>query len=307
MDPFHCLFTSSVVDKLAKVQRAKPSKWDSAGLPVRERHVTMACSGPEPSRGRWARRKSWAAYLRAAERCGLLGSSDVVGRLVGADDDGFRSALAECLVAWFFDVRRRVKVRPNAEAKTAKNFDLVLEGNEITVSAEVKAPYVPRLNQSFSGNDSATLRASIEKAGTQFKKDRPNLVVLVPLLRTQLQMNRSQLLKATIGESALSVFVSLDGSPPPKPQPTFLQQGKLAKIWPDGNGAFRTDLTRISAVVTIEESYVERSSGLRIGHSVIVIHNPFATHPIPREFFGRVPQWLARNGRMGWSDRYRGM
>ena len=308
MQPIHRLFTADVLDSLARIRRPAPSPWDSDGIPVRERHLVVTCSGPEPSRARWARRSAWAAYLRAAERCGLLESPDVVARLVGTDDDGFRSALAECLATWFFAVRRRVSVRPNPAPKTKKNFDLLLEGaGAMSLNAEVKAPYVPLSNRSWAGDDAAVLRESIEKAGTQLNKDSPNVVVLVPLLRTSVTSHRSQLLKATIGEHALSVPIVRDRRPPPKPKPTFLQEGKLAKLWPERNGAFRTDLTRISAVMTIEEHLVERGAELRVAQSVVVIHNPFATHRIPRSFFGSAPQWLTTSsGKMGWSDRYRG-
>jgi len=150
------------------------------------------------------------------------------------------------------------------------------------------------------------LRKGIEHAGTQLTKGQPNIVVFVPLLRSPVYTDRHQLLKATIGEPALNVFVSLDGSEPPRPEPTFLQKGKLAKLWAAGGGAFRTDLTRVSAVMTIEHRRDDGPSGPRLSPIVVVIHNPFADKPVAPSFFGRVPQLTVRNGRMRWSDGYTG-
>jgi arginine deiminase len=70
-----------------------------------------------------------------------------------------------------------------------------------------------------------------------------------------------------------------------------------------GDAAFRTDLTRVSAVMTIEQ---RRSEETRLVPSVVVIHNPFASRPLPRSFFGRVPQLVFAKGVMRWTDRYKG-
>jgi hypothetical protein len=227
-------------------------------------------------------------------------------RLIGDDDNGFRSAMAECCTAWYFVHRRRAKVAPNTASKATKNFDLVIRRGNLTVHAEVKAPYVPLLNNFGSGDDARVLQKCVEDAGTQFRKGQANVVVLVPLLRTPISLDRGQLLKATIGEPALQIFVSLDGSKPPPPAPTFLQRGKLAKLWPAGGGAFRTDLTRVSAVMAIEKRRVESARGPRLVPVVVVIHNPFAAYPLAPTFFGEVPQWIAQDGTMHWSDRYEG-
>jgi hypothetical protein len=56
--------------------------------------------------------------------------------------------------------------------------------------------------------------------------------------------------------------------------------------------------------MTIEQRRIEET---RLVPSVVVIHNPFASHPLPRSFFGRVPQWIAKRGFMRWSDRYNAM
>jgi hypothetical protein len=305
-DPLRHLFGPDVLARLAKVRRPQPSPHDHAGIPVRNRHLVIAATGPEPSPSRWAHQQAWVAYLKVADSCGLLNAPDVVSRLTGDDDDGFRSAMAECCAAWYFARKRRARVSPNPASKASKNFDLVVERGVLKLHAEVKAPYVPLVNSSWAGDDASMLRRCVETAGEQFTKGQPNLVVLVPLLRTPVSMHRDQLLKATIGEHALAVpLPPRDGSKRRKPEPIFLQRGKLAKLWPaKGDAAFRTDLTRVSAVMTIEQRRVEET---RLVPSVVVIHNPFASHPLPRSFFGRVPQLIVEGGFMRWSDRYNGV
>ncbi len=300
------MFTTDVLDRLARLSRPEPSKWDSNGNPTRERHLVLGVTRQDPCGWRSAHRRAWASYLRVAAACGLLDTPGVPSRLLGNDDDGFRGAMAECCTAWFFARRRRAKVTRNPASKTTKNFDLVVERDGLVVHAEVKAPYVPQLNRSWSNDDSKVLRKCVEGAGSQFTKGQANIVVLVPLLPMPVWMARHHLLKATIGEPALNVFVSKDDSKPPPPEPTFLQRGKLAKLWPADGGAFRTDLTRVSAVMTIEQRRVDGARGARLTPVVVVIHNPFAAKPLNPTFFGRVPQWVLRDGTMCWSDRYTG-
>lgn len=134
------------------------------------------------------------------------------------------------------------------------------------------------------------------------------MVVLVPLLRSPIFTDRDQLVKATIGEQALDVFLALsaDAPPPPAPRPRFLQTGKLAKLRPARDGASQTDLTRVSAVVSIEQTSAEGPGSSRLVPAVVVVHNPFGTTRIPPTFFGNVPQLIDRRGVMCWSDRYEG-
>lgn len=298
--PLRELFTPDVLDRLANKSRPAPSKWDTEGECIRRRDLVLRTIGrPSSSPSRIALQRAWASYLRVADACGLLAIPDVRSRLVGSDDEGFRSVMAECCAAWYFARRRRARVIPNPASKATKNFDLVIERDGLTVHAEVKAPYVPRLNKGWAGDDSEVLSTAVKKAGEQFKRGHSNLVVLVPSLRTPISDERGQLLKALIGKQVLEVFVSLDGSKAPPPKPVFLQNGKLAKRWPDGEGAFRSHLTRVSAVMSIEH----RREGARLVPAVVVVHNPFATSPLPREFFGKVPQWLVDGGTMRWSDR----
>ena len=300
------VFSSEVLARLEKVQRPQPSPWDDAGIPIRERHHIVQLTGPSPSPARWARRNAWDRYLRAASACRLL-DDELLSRLRDRDDDLFRGAMAECLVAWFFLRRRRMEVVPRPDGSATKNVDLAIRGEGLEVATEVKAPFVPRTHSSWNGSDEDAILKSLRKAGTQCKGGRPNLVVLVPILRSHVFNQRHQLINATIGERVLIVPVSLDGSPPEPERAGFNQNGHLAKLWRQPQGPFRTVLTRVSAVLSIEEGFAHRGGNLHIGHWVVAVHNPFAAHPIPPQFFGRIPQWIVRDGMMGWSDKYRGI
>lgn len=300
------LFPASVRRRLASIGRPRPSKWDDAGIPVRQRHLIVAPVGPKTLPYRAARRRAWALYLAAAEAAGLL-DVETRSRLTGDDDENFRASMAECLTAWFFAQPLRHAIRARPEATTAKNVDFEITNSAGTaVRVEVKAPYVPLTSDSWAGDDAPIIRGLLKDAGRQFKKAHPNLLVVVPLFRNPVYLARSQAIEALIGQWAWSVPIMLD--PDDEPQETttvFLQNGKLAKRWPAPDGGVRTDLTRVSAVMTIEERMVDDPAGnLRIDHAVSVVHNPFAALPIAREFFGDLPQLVRVDGRMSWTDGY---
>ncbi len=276
------------------------------GRDIQNRHRILGANASASS-GERALHDAWATYLAVASACGLLTDRDGIARLTGTSDDGFRSALAECAAAWFLaTLGFAVKARP--EPTTARNVDLLATLGATDVYVEVKAPYVPRPRQGWAGDDADTLLKCVMDAGNgQFKRGRANLLVIAPALRAEIYNDRSQLLKATIGEEALAVPISLDDSPAPPPHPTFLQTGKLARPRRNAQGAFTTDFTRISAVMSLEHRFRHVSDDeTEVLHAAIVIHNPFAAIPLDATSFGDLPQWVVRDGMMGWSDRYRG-
>ena len=199
-----------------------------------------------------------------------------------------------------------VAVTSKPESKAQKNVDFLARRDALELYGEVKSPYVPLLNGVGSGDDSKSLRSCVQTAGEQFKKGRCNIIFLAPVLRTPIHMFREQLVKAVIGESALTVYVSLDPAhPAPPAEPTFLQTGKLARLHPKGDGTVTTDYTRISAVVSVEQILVEAATGERnVDHRITVVHNPFAENGVPIELFGAYPQLIKRaDGNMEWTDR----
>ena len=299
------LFTDEVLERLARLPRAPASPWDDGGIPVRRRHDVVRCTGPEPWRSGWALKCAWEDYLTAANECGLLADAELRASLTGTDDESFRGAMAECMVTWFVMRNVGLAVTPKPDPKTQKNVDFSARRDSLEIFGEVKAPYVPLSNGVFSGDDSRNLRSCVEAAGPQFKRGRCNVLFIAPVLRTPIHMNRDQLVKAVIGQSALTVYVSLrPGRAAPPPEPTFLQTGKLARLHPQKDGTIHTDYTRIGAVVSVEQVLQEVSGSRSVKHQITVVHNPFAETPLPTELFDPFPQLVMRtDGNMEWTDR----
>jgi hypothetical protein len=206
-------------------------------------------------------KRAWESYLGAARDCGLLADAELVANLIGTDDESFRGALAECNAAWFLG-QLGLTVTPKPEPKNGKNIDFAVARGEFTFYVEVKAPYVPQLTKHGSGDDSRVLRGRVEAAGEQFKRGRCNVLLLVPVLRTSIHSFREPLVKAVLGEHALRISVSLDPNvKAPPPELVFKQDGKLARLHPQPDGSVKTDLTRISAVVSLEYVLVPQRQG----------------------------------------------
>jgi len=302
------LFTSDVIDRLARIRRASDSPFDKAGAVFRNRHTFLSGSAAAAGSGARAMRRAWASYVDAADDYGLLDDPEFVAALVGDDDDAFRGALAECCVASFLSSLPALRVRARPEAKSGKNVDMRVMGGGIEFDVEVKAPFVPRTSNHWRGTDTKAILASIKDAGTQFKRNRKNLLVLVPTFRTPVHHHRGQLVEAVLGQRAISVHVSLDGSDPPPPEPTFVQNGKLARLRRTQGGDVSTDFTRIGAIMSIEQRYRDlEDDEVEVRQAVVVVHNPFATQPINASVFRDVPQ-LVRDGHvMRWTDEYTGV
>jgi hypothetical protein len=251
-------------------------------------------------------RAAWANYLSAADACGLLADADVVARLTNDDDGGFRSSLAECESAWLLQERGFV-VRPRPDPPSKRGVDLLAVLGELNVYVEVKAPLVERPTGRGGGEVEALIKCIKDAGANQFKRDRANLLIVVPTFGIEVYNERGQLLKATIGEHAIAVPISLGDTLAPEPYGTFLQTGKLARPRRSSEGSFTTDLTRISAVMSLEHKFRHVSDNeTEILHVAIVVHNPFASTPIAPSTFGDLPQWVNDGVKMWWTDGYNG-
>jgi hypothetical protein len=293
------LFTTAVLSRIAGVTRTDVSAMDHAGVPIRRRHELFSSSATlKPGMKRL--QAAWRAYVLHALSTGIA-DADLRGRLTSEDDNAFRGALAECMVAWFFHKKLGVALRRPRVMGRGRVYDFESDSG---LCIEVKAPHIPIVGNGWSGDDAPTLRACVEEAGGQFKKGNTNLVVIVPLLRTPLWMERNQLTTAFIGQWALSVPIRLEPlAPIEEPSEVFLPNGHLTRPIPTDTGT-KTMWTRIAAVATLEERTVWRGEKVAMRYPFHVVHNPFAATPrLDGSIFGSHPQLTIRGeNQMGWTD-----
>lgn len=312
----------------------------------------LAACGPRPSNEEaWMRlmhcravRAAWETYVYSAYACGFFEGKrgrELRGRLASRDPDDFRSAMAECLACWFLAGKHQFVVTADAPGRGAKVLDMAAVIVDQDVGIEVKAPRreMPSAGEAWSGHDSDLLCHCLDAANKQFTDDVPNILVLVPELRTPVYQLRVQLVTALYGEEKITCLIDTRTGGPAGPVTTeFFPEGKLlrrrqpsgALIKPDGSPSF----TRISAVIVIEEDMQERfpppnpllladeetahqiwplwkrASDLYRGHDnvawidhhILVAHNPFACHPLNTELFTEHIQFKDLGGGFGWSD-----
>lgn len=284
------LFPSNLLARRAARAKPAPSEWDYAAAPVRERHLVFDLNCDCYA----THREAWCAAIEVASVCGLL-DEDLRRRLTGHDDDLFRGAIAECMVARFF-ADSGFAVSPRPPGRGRKQLDMAIRRHDVDAQVEVKAPYVLRTWNVTIGHDAPILRDCIEKAGRQFREGIANLLVIAPAIREPVYMLRDQLLEAVVGEHVIRFQIPVvEGIDTPEPHADFDQNGKLAKLRGSPEQV-KTDLTRISAVMTIEDSFEQ-------GHlvpRVVVVHNPFAAVPIPETAFDSWPQWISKGDEMYW-------
>ena len=311
--------------------------------------VLSAC-GPQPSdlraalklRARRAQKAAWETYLFTAFVCGMFEGArgnELRSRLSSVERDDFRSAMSECEVCWFLAGRMHMPVDALAPGRNGKNLDLRAYGTCGDIGVEVKAPWRERpASGAWHGDESDKIAQTMESANRQFDDLTPNLLVIVPELRTPMFSHRRDLLKAAFGQSMMTWQVNpKKGEYGPvevkfQPDGKFLNTerpgGKLLK--PDGFPGYR----RISAILCIEERYEEKyplsvpffalDEELRhslwpywehardlhfsheneawIDHNVLVLHNPYAYHAISEELFREYPQLVPVGDEMQWTD-----
>ena len=219
-----------------------------------------------------ALKAAWEAYLLAAFACGMFAGEkgkDLLGRLRGADGDGFRSAMAECMACWFFSGRMRLPVIPMAPGRSRKNLEMRINTEDDGIGIEVKAPFreapMPAPGRStgcWVGDDSDKIAQCLEAANKQFDKDGRNLLVIAPRLLMRMFSERQDLVKAIYGESKITVPINVQTGEPGLTEVKFFSNGKFLNTVLPGGKRLKVDglpgYRRISAVVTIEEKIVEK-------------------------------------------------
>ena len=261
-EPLRAVFTPDVLRTWSVV--SKPSD------ALVHRLNVLNASGPSPAdaeksysmKRRRAIRAAWEVYLEASFACGMFEGergTELRARLIGIDDDGFRSAIAECMTCWFLAGRMRFQVHGLAQGRGAKMLDMLAVLPDGEAGVEVKAPFRERPvgTTSWFGNDAGKIRQCLETAEKQLSKDTPNIVVIAPSLRTPMFADRRVLVQAIYGESVIVLDYNtekgrmenerLEFSPRGKFLNRKRPDGKLLK--PDGFPAYQ----RVSAVLCIEE------------------------------------------------------
>lgn len=138
------VFTREVLNRLSA--EANPSWRLENRIRVLTAHGPLPVDDPMATSVRYwrAQRAAWDAYVSAAAACGVLdgtGGADVIARLASADDDQFRSAMAECMACWFLAGKLKMHVRPRPSGAVGKVPDLLVTAPEGDMTVEVKAPY----------------------------------------------------------------------------------------------------------------------------------------------------------------------
>jgi hypothetical protein len=333
---FETIFDEATLKQLRKVRAAPKGK-------VAYRISALTASPPASQMDQFeaydhkklvARRDAWREYVDAAERVGLV-DVDLRERLRSPNVDQFYAAMGECYAAWFFSERLGCELRPRPPGhKGPLEFSAKRDGVECDV--EVKASAVDPPGQQWSGDDAEVLMADIRDATDQLRKDRCNIVVLVPHLRRSVHDDRNQFLRAVVGQPAWQVVVRTDTGEPGGSGPTFKFDGLMTRGagGKNADGSPRQAHTRIGAVLCLEErvhhsktcevdleetardtkamakalydltmaKYAD-DNVVSVDRCPIVVHNPAAEKPIAESFFGAdVPQFVRRGDVLLWSD-----
>lgn len=274
--PRQCLREVFSFEVLEIWQRAVPPSEN-----VQFRLKVLEACGPYPSdpiraaelRRFRAIKAAWDTYLFASFACGMFEGdkgSDLLARLRGTNDDGFRSAMAECMVCWFLAGRMRFPVDPCAAGRNGKNLEMRAHVDGSWIGVEVKAPFretpkpPPGKNAVvWWGDDADKIDQCMEAANRQFDDNTSNLLVIVPSLRMRVFSHRRDVVKAAFGQSKITCPINTHTGEAAGPtEVRFFPEGKFLNtsrsngkpLKPDGLPAYR----RISAVLCLEERLMER-------------------------------------------------
>ncbi len=287
-------------------------RWRQSGRPDLLRRLQfMTASGPAPSSPRMAMllrhcravRAAWETYIFCAFDYGFFSGGrgkDLYSKLQGEDPEGFRSAMAECIACWFFAGRSGFPVDSVACGRKGKILDMQVLVEGTWVGVEVKAPHREVPEEAWHGHDGDILANRLREANKKFHRDRPNILVLVPQLRTPVSQLRVQLTSALYGQEVITQRIDTrTGTPIGETMTEFVQDGLLLR--PDHRKMSRRH-TRISAIIVIEESHAcghERCWG---DHDILVAHNPYALHRLDPKVFSSHIQFMDLGDGYGWND-----
>jgi hypothetical protein len=247
------------------------------------------------------KRALWQRWLHAASSCGLFvgkDGNDLLSRLRGRDDNGFRSALAECMVCWAFSDDLGLRISPRPQGRDGSVLEFLVQAPSQEMNVEVKSPRnLDELANPDGGAvdvsaPAAALARALDKAAKQFNERIANVLVLAfpetgapPIPPAVAWEPELSLIPAFFGEHALVTYPS---------GPTvseFRPEGKLLK-----QHAGQPRFTRVSAIICIDDipPYPKLQT--------VVLHNPYGTLPVDRGVFRDWRQLAPDSGVMRWTS-----
>ena len=255
-------------------------------------------------------REAWEKYVRCATRLSFFDGAqgeDLRSRLVGKDDDLFRSAMSECFAAWFLSERLHLKVSPRPMGRSASVLEMAVASKDGDINVEVKAPRKPLPTTGvWVGDDADALRSAIKSANEQFEQGRKNLLVIVPQLPTFFWaeprgLRRFMALKAFVVEETIRVAIDpTTGGPAGPIHQGWRPSGEFVKSRPGKKRWF----TRTGAALLINEHIAV--APLKMTCSAMLVHNPSARNPLPTDLWRGVDQFCeVGGGQWTWRDAER--
>lgn len=233
---------------------------------------------------------------------------------------------------------------PGRDAKNLEMLILTDDqGIGVEVKAPFRARPKPPPGTSavgWLGDDSHKISQCMQAANKQFDNNRPNILVIVPGLRMRVFGQREDVVRAAYGESKMIVPINVTTGEAGPRKWEFFPEGKfLNACRPDGKPLKEDGFPahrRISAILCIEEREAEKYPILNpfvlldeehrsellplwekalelhlssenakwIEHNALVLHNPFAFHPLDRDMWKDFPQFLPVDDEMKWTDGY---
>lgn len=286
---------------------------------LKERLAVLAARGPDSDSvaarvahppHRRARKAAWEVYLRAAFALGLFDEpygADLRARLTSADDDAFRAAMAECMSGWLLCGKLGLRIGPRPEGRKGHPLEYLIHCKSGDIRVEVKSPYRAQPGKGpWWGDDSDLLAAALRSANSQFDSSVRNLLIVAPSIRTPVYQERGQLARAFYGQPVITFPVDiLRGGAAGPARMEFSPDGSFFKSRTSQGATIKSDgtppFTRVGAVLCVEEE-LKAGNPPWMDHRVLVAHNPHASHPVPSDIWGSVPQLLEIAGEMAWND-----
>ena len=118
--------------------------------------------------------------------------------------------------------------------------------------------------------------------------------------------DRRPIERAFIGETVIRIPIDTRAGGPAGPDRlVFKESGRFAKTWRSGSGDYRTwkpRFTRVGAALFLNDYVDERNGGIEVKHRALVVHNPYAVVPLPRDLLAGIPEFFCDAGRWRWSD-----